>query len=136
MKRIQCSNSECNKTFAKILDDGTIDVKRQTQRFTVVGEQYSMIGTCSFCQSRTTLVVAGGELDDSDLTFKDKEDEDGGEENEPGQDPNQSTAGGNQDPEGSGQPGAEPESGEPVGQPGQSGTGGGGRKYTSVRGEQ
>ena len=55
MKKVKCSNPNCQKTFAHILDDNTVDVLRQGHQFTVIGKEFAFIGTCGWCKQKTSL---------------------------------------------------------------------------------
>lgn len=70
MKKVLCSNSETPRVFAHILDDGTIDVVRQDQRFTILGESFTLIGTNPQGNGKTVLQVVDGKLLEDDIEFK------------------------------------------------------------------
>ena len=73
MRKIICQNDEHKRVFAHQLDDGTIDIVRQDQRFTVVGNDFIIYGTNPQGGSKTVLMVKDGKLQDDDLEFKDEE---------------------------------------------------------------
>lgn len=74
MRKILCNNSEHPRVFAHLLDNGTIDIVRQEQRFTVLGKDFTMIGTNPQGTGKTVLTVANGILVEDNLTFKENDD--------------------------------------------------------------
>ena len=88
MKRIICTNivkeidettgdlaeRECGYVFSHLLGDKTIDIRRKRQEFLIVGESYSLIGTCAKCDQRVSLIVDNGKLDEEGIKFRDEED--------------------------------------------------------------
>lgn len=63
MKIIRCSNKpECDWIFARLYDEGTIELVRKDQRFTLTGKDFNILGTCKRCRSNTALVVKNGKL--------------------------------------------------------------------------
>lgn len=68
---IQCSNPNCGRTFAKLLGDRTIDMKRQKQQVIVTGKDLQIIATCGWCKEKTTLFVEEGKFEEEGVTFKD-----------------------------------------------------------------
>lgn len=113
MKKILCNNSEVQRVFAHVLDDGTIDIVRQDQRFTIIGETFTLIGTNPQGDGKTVLQVVGGKLVDEDLKYK--EDNPDGKENNNGQERQEENDNGGRpnasgEPDGSAQPAT---SGEP-----------------------
>lgn len=82
VKKILCNNSELPRVFAHLLDDGTIDIVRQDQRFTIIGESFTLIGTNPQGEGKTILDVVGGKLQDEEINFKEEE-KDGNQEIKP-----------------------------------------------------
>lgn len=72
MKKVLCNNTELPRVFAHILDDGTIDIVRQDQRFTIIGESFTLIGTNPQGGGKTVLQVIGGKLVEDDINFKEE----------------------------------------------------------------
>lgn len=58
------------RVFAHVLDDGTIDILREGHRITVIGEQFTLIGTNPQGNGKTILQVKDGKLVEDDLQFK------------------------------------------------------------------
>jgi hypothetical protein len=81
MKKILESNPhpEFPKVFCHLLDDGTIDIVRQDQRFTIIGRDFTLIGTNPGVRynHKTVIRVVDGKLIEDNIKFK--EDEDGKE---------------------------------------------------------
>lgn len=73
MRKIICQNDEHKRVFAHQLDDGTIDIVRQDQRFTVVGNDFIIYGTNPQGGNKTVIIVKEGKLQDDDLEFKTEE---------------------------------------------------------------
>jgi hypothetical protein len=71
MRRIKCSNTKCDGTFAHLLGGKTIDIGRQKQHFTVVGSDFNIMGTCGKCGQKTTLFVEENRLIEDDVEFHD-----------------------------------------------------------------
>lgn len=81
-QRVLCSNPDCRGVFAHSLDGGkTLDIARgkMKHRFTIVGGTYSIIGTCTFCETRTSLSVNNGVLETEDLRLRDMKEGEHGE---------------------------------------------------------
>ena len=84
VKKILCSDPNCDTVLAHQLTDKTVELKRLDQMTTATGENWSLLATCpKHPEHKTSLVVNDGKLDDSELRFKeeqkeDSEDEDGG----------------------------------------------------------
>lgn len=70
MKKILCNNSELPRVFAHQLDDGTIDIVRQEQRFTILGANFTILGTNPQGHGKTILQVVDGKLIEDDIKFK------------------------------------------------------------------
>lgn len=73
MKRILCSSpTGCDWPFANILDNGTIEIRRKHNLFTIIGKDVIFKGTCHRCSYSTALIIKDGKLqEDSDLVIKD-----------------------------------------------------------------
>lgn len=84
MRKILCQNCEPKRVFAHQLDDATIDIVRQDQRFTVIGTDYTIYGTNPQGSGKTVLIVKGGKLVEDDIDFK--VDESGNKPDEPKKD--------------------------------------------------
>lgn len=68
MKRIKTANGE---TFAHVLGKGTIEIKRQNQRFIVTGTDFQIIGTEPTHTRKTVLAVENGRLLEDDIILED-----------------------------------------------------------------
>ena len=66
MRRIK---SKGGKTFAHVLGKGTIEIKRQKQRFIVTGTDFQIIGTSPDTDDKLILQVEGGILSEDGLEF-------------------------------------------------------------------
>jgi len=82
MKKILCNDTEFTRVFAHLLDGGTIDIVRQDQRFTIIGESFTLVGTNPQGQGKTILNVVDGKVDTTEVKFKEQENEDGKQEPE------------------------------------------------------
>jgi hypothetical protein len=72
MKKVLCNNTDLPRVFAHVLDDGTIDIVRQDQRFTVIGESFTLIGTNPQGGGKTVLQIVNGKLIEDDIKFKEE----------------------------------------------------------------
>lgn len=70
MRKILSNDAEHPRVFAHILDNGTIDIVRQEQRFTIIGTEYTVIGTNPQGGGKTVLVVKNGKLLEDGVIFK------------------------------------------------------------------
>ncbi len=80
MRKVLANDPEHPRVFAHILDDGTIDIRRQDQQFTIIGENFTLIGTNPQGTGKTVLMVKDKKLVEDDLQFKNEETKDGEEE--------------------------------------------------------
>ena len=76
MKKILASNStdEFIRIFAHLLDDGTIDIVRQEQQFTIIGTDYILIGTNPQGGGKLVLQVKDGKLNTDEINFLEEND--------------------------------------------------------------
>lgn len=72
MKKVLCNNTDLPRVFAHVLDDGTIDIVRQDQRFTIIGESFTLIGTNPQGGGKTVLQIVNGKLIEDDIKFKEE----------------------------------------------------------------
>ncbi len=72
MKKIKCSNSECDGVFAHLLSDKSMDIVRQKSQFTITGKDYTITGTCGKCGQKSTFFIEAGKFDTDGVTFKEK----------------------------------------------------------------
>lgn len=81
MRKVLCANSKYDRVFAHVLDNGTIDIQRQDQTFTIIpnADGFILIGTNPQGRGKTTLIVKGGKLVEETVKFK--EDKPNGSEN-------------------------------------------------------
>lgn len=68
-----CSNKDCTWAFAHLYDESTIDIARKRHQFTITGKQYTVIGTCPNCDTKTAVVIKDGTIIEDDITLLDKE---------------------------------------------------------------
>ena len=68
MKRIKTANGE---TFAHVLGKGTIEIKRQNQRFIITGTDFQIIGTEPTHTRKTVLAIENGRLLEDDVIIED-----------------------------------------------------------------
>lgn len=68
MRRIKAGGG---KTFAHVLGKGTIEIRRQKQRFIVTGTDFQIIGTSPDDKEKLVLQVENGYLLEEGLEFKD-----------------------------------------------------------------
>ena len=68
MKRIKTANGE---TFAHVLGKGTIEIRRQKQRFIITGSDFQIIGTEPTQTRKMVLAVENGRLLEDDVMLED-----------------------------------------------------------------
>lgn len=68
MRRIKTEN---NETFAHVLGKGTIEIKRQNQRFIITGDNFQIIGTEPTQTRKMVVAVEGGRLIEDDIIVED-----------------------------------------------------------------
>ena len=68
MKRIKTANGE---TFAHVLGKGTIEIRRQKQRFIITGSDFQIIGTEPTQTRKMVLAVEEGRLLEDDIILED-----------------------------------------------------------------
>ena len=68
MKRIKTANGE---TFAHVLGKGTVEIKRQNQRFIITGSDFQIFGTEPTHTRKTVLSVENGRLLEDDILVED-----------------------------------------------------------------
>lgn len=78
VKKILCSDPNCNNVIAHQISDKTVELKRLDQMTTATGSNWSLLATCpKHPEHKTSLVVNDGKLDDAELRFKEEEDKGG-----------------------------------------------------------
>ena len=70
MKKLQCSNTECDGFFSHLLSPKSMDIVRQKQQFIITGKDWTITGTCGKCGQKSTFFVENGKFDESGVTFK------------------------------------------------------------------
>lgn len=68
MKRIKTANGE---TFAHVLGKGTIEIRRQKQRFIITGSDFQIIGTEPTQTRKMVLAIEDGRLLEDDIMLDD-----------------------------------------------------------------
>jgi hypothetical protein len=72
VKKILCSDANCDNVIAHQLTDKTVELKRLDQMTTATGDNWSLLATCpKHPEHKTSLVVNAGKLDESELRYKD-----------------------------------------------------------------
>jgi len=69
-------SSDENGIFAIAISDKTIEIKRRDQKFTITGNDFSLVGTSRGSDKATVLTVKEGKLDESTVKFANDEDVD------------------------------------------------------------
>ncbi len=69
-------SSDGRAIFAIAVSDKTIEIKRRDQKFTITGNDFSVVGTSRNSNKATMLIVKEGKIDDTQVKFAKDEDVD------------------------------------------------------------
>ena len=73
MKKILCSREGCkehDRVFAHQLSERSIEIGRNGQKFLMTGLNWTVFGTCQWCNQRTSISCDNGKIDETELSYK------------------------------------------------------------------